>query len=357
MNGRWSGPARHAARSVLDARDMRSRRLPSLRIADRPSHTSTIYYLAPKPAKPAGGVRVIYRHVDVLNALGRRALVVHPKPGDRCEWFRNDTAVTGATNVTVGSNDVLVVPEYYGPNLNQLPIGPSVVIFNQRAYHTFDRVPYESTNQGFPYAAIPRLRSLLTVSDDNVRLLRHAFPSVAVHLARQVIDPTMFHPGHAAGRRIAFMVRRRAQERDTLLHILRSRGVLAGWDLVPIEGRSEVDTAEILRSCALFLSFSEREGFGLPPAEAMACGAFVVGYTGMAGRDFFDPAYCSPIGEGDLLAYAQAVEEAIGRYESDPASLGTQGIRASRAVLARYTVDNLRQDLSTFYTSLTATDA
>ena len=119
----------------------------------------------------------------------------------------------------------------------------------------------------------------------------------------------------------------------------------------------ELDTAEILRSCALFLSFSEHEGFGLPPAEAMACGAFVVGYTGMAGRDFFDPAYCSPIGDGDLLAYAQAVEAAIGRYESDPASLAAQGIQASHAVLARYTIDNLRQDLATFYTSLTTKDA
>ncbi len=357
MSRRWSGPARRAAKSVLTARDMRSRRLPSLRVEDRPAHTSTIYYLAPKPAKPAGGVRVIYRHVDVLNAMGRPALVVHPKPGDRCDWFDNDTAVTAATNVTVLSNDVLVVPEYYGPDLKQLPNGPSVVIFNQRAYHTFDRIPYESTDKGSPYAAIPRLRALLTVSDDNVRLLRHAFPSVAVHLARQVIDPTVFHPAQTAGRRIAFMARRRAQERDALLHILRSRGVLAGWDLAPIEGRSELDTAEILRSCALFLSFSEHEGFGLPPAEAMACGAFVVGYTGMAGRDFFDPAYCSPIGDGDLLAYAQAVEAAIGRYESDPASLAAQGIQASHAVLARYTIDNLRQDLATFYTSLTTKDA
>ena len=200
MSRRWSGPARRAAKSVLTARDMRSRRLPSLRVEDRPAHTSTIYYLAPKPAKPAGGVRVIYRHVDVLNAMGRPALVVHPKPGDRCDWFDNDTAVTAATNVTVLSNDVLVVPEYYGPDLKQLPNGPSVVIFNQRAYHTFDRIPYESTDKGSPYAAIPRLRALLTVSDDNVRLLRHAFPSVAVHLAdRSSIRPCFILPRPLAG--------------------------------------------------------------------------------------------------------------------------------------------------------------
>ena len=36
----------------------------------------------------------------------------------------------------------------------------------------------------------------------------------------------------------------------------------------------------------LFLSCGHPEGFGLPLAEAIACGCLVVGYHGLAGRDF-----------------------------------------------------------------------
>ena len=37
------------------------------------------------------------------------------------------------------------------------------------------------------------------------------------------------------------------------------------------------------------LSCGHPEGFGLPLAEAIACGCLVVGYHGLAGRDFAIP--------------------------------------------------------------------
>jgi glycosyltransferase involved in cell wall biosynthesis len=148
------------------------------------------------------------------------------------------------------------------------------------------------------------------------------------------------------------MPRRRHAEREQLLHIMRSRGILDGWELVPIDGRTEDETAELMRSCAIFLSFSEREGFGLPPAEAMASGCYVVGYTGNGGRDYFDPAYCSPVPECDLLAYAMAVEEAIRRFESDPESLAKTGRLASERILGQYHEAGLKADLTTLYGQL-----
>jgi glycosyltransferase involved in cell wall biosynthesis len=335
--------------------EMRRRQPPALRCTDRPADRPTIYYLTPDLDLPVGGIRVIYRHVDALNAIGLRARVLHGRAGFRSTWFEHGTAVAYAPDVELTRDDVLVVPEWYGPTLDRLPAQVPLVVFNQRAYDTFDFVAYETTRPGAPYAGFANLRALMTVSHDNADLLAYAFPGVPVHRVRNVIDAAMFRPGPGTpGRRISFTTTRRERERDQLLHILRSRGVLDGWEVVPISGRSEAEVAAIMRDSAVFLSFSDREGFGLPPAEAMASGCYVVGYPGLAGREFFDPAYCAPVAENDLLGFAQAVEAACGAYDADPVGFAKAGRLASERVLCEYTPERLDDDLRAFYRPLIA---
>jgi glycosyltransferase involved in cell wall biosynthesis len=102
------------------------------------------------------------------------------------------------------------------------------------------------------------------------------------------------------------------------------------------------------------LSFSEQEGFGLPPAEAMACGCYVVGFTGLAGREFFDPATCAPVAEGDVLAFARQVEQAMRSYEEDPDGIRQRALAASARIRREYAPDRLRADLVTFFEPLLA---
>ncbi|AGZ41478.1 glycosyl transferase [Actinoplanes friuliensis] len=346
-------PVRNALRRAAGHRDLRRRTPPVVRYDAALSVRPTIYYLSPDDDVPSGGIRMLYRHVDLLNATGRDAAVLHDRRGFRATWFGNDTRVLSARDVTLGPDDILVVPEFYGPGLGALPPDCRKVVFNQNAYSTFTQVPFEGTGPGAPYAGVNGIEALLTVSEDNAALLRYAFPDLAVHLARVVVDEQVFHPGtRAAGRRLGYMPRRRAAEQEQLLHILRSRGCLDGWELVAIDGLSEAQTAEALRGCAIFLSFSEREGFGLPPAEAMASGAYVVGFTGLAGRDYFDPRFCTPVAEADLLAFALAAEEALRRHEEDPETLAAAGRDAAKQILGQYHEEGLRADLTTFYGSL-----
>ena len=346
-------PVRDAVRRAVDGRDLRRRTPPAIRYDPGEAGANTIYYLSPDDNSATGGIRNLYRHVDLLNAAGVDAAVLHGRPDFRVDWFDNSTRVLAARDVTLGRDDILVLPEFYGPGLGALPAGCRKVVFNQNAYHTFTRVPFASTATGAPYAGVGGVEALLTVSRDNAALLRHAFPDIAVHIARVVVDERVFHPAAGpAGRRIGYMPRRRADEQEQLLHILRGRGCLDGWDLVAIDGLTEAQTAEALRGCAVFLSFSEREGFGLPPAEAMASGAYVVGFTGLAGRDYFDPGFCSPVAEADLLAFAVAVEQVLEQHRKDPEVLAAAGRAAAKHVLAHYHEDGLRADLLAFYESL-----
>ncbi len=350
-------PLSRIVRSMRDAGDLRWRMPPPLRVGP-PVGPPTVYYLAPHINTPSGGVRVIYRHVDALNSLGIPAAVVHAKLGFRCDWFANETRVVYPADIVLSTDDILVVAECYGPGLDQLPVGPQIVVFNQRAYHTFDLIPFDTTQPGAPYAGVANLAGLLTVSEDNAALLRHAFPAVPVHFTRNVVDSSLFFPRPVfprpatRPRRIGYVTHRLAGERDHLFHVLRARGVLDGWELVPIEGNTEAEVARILRECAIFLSFSEREGFGLPPAEAMACGCFVVGYAGLAGRDFFDPSYCAPVPDGDILRFALAVEEAVAAHDSDPVAFARRGLAAADHIRGYYTHAGLLDDLGLAYDGL-----
>ncbi|MFC8682195.1 glycosyltransferase [Microbacterium ureisolvens] len=335
---------------VRRARAERHRRPPKIRFgeADTPAR---ILYLSPDPKGPRGGVRVIYRHVDVLNAAGLDAAVVHHGRGYRAGWFENQTRTLPAEDVVVTPRDVLVVPEFYGRAIAEWPEGPTVVLFNQGPYYTFDNLSVtdaRALNSG-------RAQAILTVSEDSLELLRFAFDRIPVHHARSVIEAATFHPDRdldpGSRRRIAYAANRRAQERSQLLSILQLRGRV-GWEFVPIHGMSEGEVARTLRSSAIFLAFNEREGFGLPPAEAMACGAYVIGYDGHGGKEFFDPAYSHPVADGDLRSFADAVERAVSRYEADPHALTAEGLTASEAILSRYTLDGLRSDLLGFYGSL-----
>ena len=53
----------------------------------------TIYYRCPDKDYPVGGIRVIYRHVDLLNRNGFDAAVLHRLHPFRCTWFENETRV------------------------------------------------------------------------------------------------------------------------------------------------------------------------------------------------------------------------------------------------------------------------
>ncbi|WP_456695326.1 glycosyltransferase [Aeromicrobium sp. P5_D10] len=326
-------------------RDLRWRRIPPIHV--HPARgSSTVYYLVPDVVAPHGGVRVAYRHVDLLNSLGQPAAVLHGTPGFRATWFPNSTRVLDTQALRFGSDDLLVVPEVYAPSMHSIDPQVRVLVFNQGAYLTFDALDPDRTGNGSPYRDVGRLEGIMTVSHDSAELLSLSFPDIPISIARPVVDGSIFHPGREPGREaFSYVLTRRHHERNQVLHMLRARGLT--WEPVPLTGMSEMQVAETLRRTAVFLSLSDRDGFGLPPAEAMASGCYVVGYTGGGGEEFFDPDYCAPVRSTAELV--QALERAM---TTSPAELAAAGSRASAAILDRYHSDGLRQDLERIFTPL-----
>ena len=350
---KWSDAVRRLSRQIGVLRHRYTYRIPRLKVADDPLQKSArAWFICPDFNRPSGGIRKLYRSVDILNDAGLQAAIVHRRPGFRCTWFENQTRVICSSQAVVSQRDVIVVPEVYGRSICCLPKGVRLIIFNQGAYLMLNSLVSEPSSVA-PYIANPDLTAVLVVSADSAAVVEYAFPGVHVRCIRNSIDPTIYHPPSVPkNRRIAYMPRRRAEDADQVLQLLKLRGVFNGWELIAIEHRTEREVADLLRTAQIFLSFSEREGFGLPPLEALACGCLVVGYHGFGGREFFRPPFATAVEDGDVVAFARAVEDMIHLIDKAPTQMAAAGATGARFVFDRYSRDAERTDLLDVFVAL-----
>jgi hypothetical protein len=337
-------------RRKLEAASMqRDRRRLIATFGHERSATQTIYFLTPDHPTPSGGIRVIYRHVDILNAAGIRAFVLHNKRGFACDWFEHQTRVTDVASVAIQRDDLLVLPEVNIDILAGIPPGMRHVIFNQNSHLTWRRAVDQIERF---YADGPDLAGTVTVSTHNREMLELAFGTGRVHRVRLSIDPALFHtPAIPAPRRIAYMPRRGGDDARQVIEMLRTRGALDGWEVVALDSLSHEEVAVALRTVRIFLSFTYHEGFGLPSAEAMACGAYVIGYHGYGGSEFFDPRFCTPVTTGDIIGFVGAVENVVAQDRMDDGWCARKGRAASMFILETYAPANEIADVTSTYRS------
>jgi len=308
---------------------------PTLHAPCRGSAVSRVFVLCPDYDPPSGGVRKLYRHVDVLRAHGVEAWLVHTRDGFRCSWFPNATPVAYAADVRPTPRDYVVVPEVYGPELARLYPGVPKVVFNQNAYFTFRGYTLDPADLRTPYTS-PEVVAALVVSEDNREYLGHAFPGLRLVRVRYGIDTGLFTPRGPKERAVAFMPRKHAEDAVQVVNLLKHRGALAGWRVVPVDGMPEPEVAGVLARCAVFLSFGQQEGGPLPPLEAMACGCVVVGYHGRSGREYFREEFSRPVEAGDVVGFAQAAEGVLRAFDADPVGVRVMGERAAAYVRDHY---------------------
>ena len=78
-----------------------------------------------------------------------------------------------------------------------------------------------------------------------------------------------------------------------------------------------------VRIVTIFLSFSELEGFGLPPVEAALCGNHVIGYTGESGKEYWKAPIFDEIFSGDLRNFSNKVINKVSKLNKNVNSYNT----------------------------------
>ena len=105
----------------------------------------------------------------------------------------------------------------------------------------------------------------------------------------------------------------------------------------------------------VFLNFPIREGFPLPPLEAMACGCIVIGYSGRGGDEYLLPDCSFPVPEGDSIEYARVVETVIDEYTKKDERLAAISRAAIDLVSTEYTMDRQDRETVEVFTQLAPT--
>ncbi|WP_170920597.1 glycosyltransferase [Desulfacinum hydrothermale] len=238
-----------------------------------------------------------------------------------------------------------MIPEVYGPNLADLyGQGIKKVILNQSGYLTFRGYSWDAKSLTTPYGH-PDVLATLVNSKNTEEYVRYAFPHHPVHRFRLSVDPKLFFYEPNKKKQIAFSRIKNPRDAMQVVSILKFRGVLGEFELRPFINIPQSEVARLLRESLIFLSFGYPEGFGLPAAEAMACGCIVVGFHGGGGREFFDPHFSYPIEQGDIIGFARTVEGVIRQYEADPAPLVDRGRRAAEYIAKTYSPQREEEDL------------
>jgi hypothetical protein len=306
---------------------------------------STIYYFCYDIDEPRGGIKVLYRHVDILNKHGFSAYIVHQKSGFRCSWFANSTPVISTVDVSFKKEDYLVIPEEIFSELNKHVKGVKKIVFNQNCYYTFlNGYSLKPEETSTPYRD-EDLVAAMVVSEDSKRYLSYVFPDLKIVQIRNSIDSSVFNYSEQKLPLISFMPRKNMLDVLQVINILKFRGVLIDFRILPIHNKKEPEVAQILRESLIFLSFGCPEGFSLPPAEAMACGCVVIGYHGMGGKEFFRPDFSYPVAHGDIVSFAQTVEKVIELYHHDKNIMIKKGKSASEYILANYSTQRQEKEL------------
>jgi glycosyltransferase involved in cell wall biosynthesis len=288
-----------------------------------------IIYISPADEKPTGGVKVIYRHAELLASLGADAYVLHPfDPGFKCTWFSHHTRML--TSLALDSeNDFVIIPELWAASFGPQCIAQRVrfAIFVQNGYLTHPVLPSQPAEV---FGQVYRSADLvLSISEDSSRMTALSYPSLdpsrLVEVRYSVPECFRADPGATKLPCITYMPRKMAHHAKLVTFPLRRR-LPARWQIVPIDGVDEATVATMLAASSIFLSFSEFEGLPLPPLEAAIAGNVVIGYTGQGAREYWTGANFREIHQGDIRSFVNAAVQTATDIDSQ---------KQSRAALAQ----------------------
>jgi glycosyltransferase involved in cell wall biosynthesis len=301
-----------------------------------------VFFLESYPF-PSGGVEVVYRQVEMLNAAGIAAVVALPAAPDRRFFSHRAPELFHGGAIAPGERDVLIFPEGFVTYLEALRAASNPkYVYCQNQFYVLAALGSHADYQALGVRRV--IASSRSVADFFSAILHQ--PDLAI--IPPAIDLERFRP--APKRRVIAAMPRKLPDIARLVREgfrrRHPRHAAIEWD--EIDGADTAETARRLGQARWFVGFGHYESLGLPPLEAMAAEAVVVGFDGEGGREYatLDNGFWCPA--GDWLGCIDRLAAAIDLVDHDPARHGAM-LAAGRATAERYAPAAMRRALLAFW--------
>lgn len=272
-----------------------------------------IFHFCYSHDRPGGSTRQAYRHVDLLNALGYEAYVLHAQWPCRLTWFEHDTRTIGPDEfrrLFRADRDFIVFPEDLGDRILEFP-GRKVVL----ARHVLAALAALGPRRPPQYPWLhPDVVAAITESVHDQQQLSFAFPHLPVEVVEPGVDSQRFaYRSPASKRRLIACAARPGPHGLALFQALQARmvagrGPLADWTWVFLGDRTEREVADVLGDALIAVVPGVSDGVPLVALEAMASGCLVVAVDAGPLADLLPEGYRFRC--GDLVAAGQFIESA-----------------------------------------------
>lgn len=239
-----------------------------------------IVYVCPFARIRTGGVKMIFRHVEMLRDNGLPAVVATPDATPPT-WFQTNAPVIAVDDIVRGS-DAIVLPETRAEFLRQFAGWENrKVVFCQSTHLVYRGLG------GAPDYSEFGVDAIICPSHAAANYCRRRFPGVDLFLVPYPLDTRLFRGSEPKRLQIAFMPSKRALEAAVIADLFRAENpVFRSIPWIELAGFTETQMAQILGETAVYLSLSRFDSFGLATLEAMSCGCVVAGFTGFGGMEY-----------------------------------------------------------------------
>lgn len=263
---------------------------------------SRIVYISERPSSNSGGNKIVFRHVEMLQALGYAAAVRGPTQAKLPNWFEHTVTLDDPSR-PIHSDDILVLPEDSAALLRQYADLPNrKVVFCQN--------PYALTGGGL--AALPgdlrgRYRTFMACCTNVAGLIARYFDYELISVVPAFADERVFRAAPKEPM-IACTPRKRPGGYQTIRYMVER--LYAGptdWRWVVMEDGSETEVAAAMGRASLFLSLARMEALSITTLEAMASQCLIAGFTGIGPREYTTSVNGLWVGEDDCEAAAHAL--------------------------------------------------
>ena len=311
-----------------------------------------VIYLLPELKNASGGAKVVYNHSLILNSCNKMlsSKVLHLKKSfiykletslsKKIKIFNQKSSGWNAKKMIVSKNflpgrnwynkkinlenkllfspekDFIIIPEIWAHFANDLVLSERKIkyaIFVQGSFHMTSSDDFKRIKIAYQNAEF-----IITTSAYSLNFIKSIFPKV-----KNKILKINLHVGSnekikkSSKKNFITCFPRKLPNHFHLLRFYLNDKLPKGWVLDPILNVSNSELKRKIIRSKIFLSFSNFEGFGLPPLEAALLGNKIIGYDGGGGSEYWKEPIFTKIEQGEIYKFGEKIIKNIKNYDSN----------------------------------------